>query len=70
VTRAAQVLTAVGALDDEAAAQILADFDLALGVRQADPASRAGLLTVIARRGAPSLPEKDLYFTDFGPWRT
>jgi hypothetical protein len=121
VTRAAQVLTAVGALDDEVAAQILADFELALGVREADPASRAGrisrpdprpprpvraagapaaigpvvplgqlvpvrreaasgelcllsyaqpasrgLLTMIARRGGPSLPEEDLYFNGFG----
>jgi hypothetical protein len=120
VTRAAQVLTAVGAVDDEVAAQILADFELALGVRQAGPASRAGriswpaaraprrmrtaapsapggpvvplgqlvqvrsmaasgelcllsyaqpasrgLFTMIARRGGPSVPEQDLYFTDF-----
>jgi hypothetical protein len=50
VTRAAQVLTAVGALDDEVAAQILADFELARGVRQADPASRAGLLSSPAAR--------------------
>ena len=121
VTRAAQVLTAVGAIDDAVAAQILADFELALGVREADPASRAarltrpgarppravrmtrppaagglvvplgqlvhvrreaaasgelcllsyaqpgsrGLLTMIARRGGPSLLEKDPYFNGF-----
>jgi hypothetical protein len=45
VTRAAQVLTAVGALDDDVAAQILADFELAVGVREADPASRAGRIS-------------------------
>jgi len=36
VGRVAQLLTAIGALDDEIADRILADFDLALVVRQAD----------------------------------
>jgi len=50
VLRVAQALLAVGALDDEVAAQILGDFDLATGARQADPASRRGLLSGPAAR--------------------
>ena len=40
VGRVADLLTAIGALDDEVADQIMADFDLALAARQAD--ARAG----------------------------
>ena len=40
VGRVAELLTAMGALDDEVADRILADFDLALVARQAD--ARAG----------------------------
>jgi len=50
VTRVAQVLTRVGALDDEAAAQIVGDFVLARGARHADPASRRGLIRGSADR--------------------
>src|SRR5689334_8040337 len=50
VLRVAQALLAVGALDDEVAAQVLGDFDLATGTRQADPASRRGLLSGLAAR--------------------
>src|SRR5438067_14210 len=56
VLRVAQVLTAVGALDDEVAAQILADFDLATGARQADPASRRRLLS--GRAAHPPRPAR------------
>jgi len=42
LTRAARVLTAVRALDDEAADQVLDDFALAIGIRQADPAGPRG----------------------------
>ena len=56
VHRVAQALLAVGALDDEVAAQILADFDLATGARQADPASRRGLLS--GRAAQPPRPER------------
>ena len=52
VARVAQVLTAVGALDATGVARILADFVLATGVRQDDPASR--LARVLAQ--APPLP--------------
>lgn len=52
VERAARVLTAVGALAEEVAAQILGDFDLALGTRDTGPA-RPGRL---ARERAPSWP--------------
>ena len=52
VARVAQVLTAVGALDATVAARTLADFVLATGVRQDDPASR--LARVLAQ--APPLP--------------
>jgi hypothetical protein len=40
VGRVAQLLTAVGALDDEVAERILADFDLALVARQGDAPGR------------------------------
>jgi len=48
----AQLLTAIGALDDEIADRILADFDLALVVRQADARGRRGLAAVSRRRSA------------------
>jgi hypothetical protein len=53
VTRVAQVLVLVGALDEGAAGQILDDFELALGLRQAgQAASAAGWFTRRARRAA------------------
>jgi hypothetical protein len=63
VERAAQALAFVGALDDAVADQILGDFELALGTRQAGPAGsvagwftrRAAGRTRLARRaGAPA----------------
>jgi hypothetical protein len=42
VARVARALTAVAALDDEVAAQILADFELALATRQAGSQGRRG----------------------------
>jgi hypothetical protein len=61
VGRVAQLLTAVGALDDEVADQILADFDLALAARQADAPGRRGLAAASQRRSAagrfrPAMP--------------
>ena len=53
VGRVAQLLTAIGALDDEVAGRILADFDLALVARQADAPGRRGLAAVSQRRWAP-----------------
>ena len=47
-----QLLTAMGALDDEVADRILADFDLALVVRQADAPGRRGVAAVSQRRSA------------------
>jgi hypothetical protein len=52
VGRVAQLLTAIGALDDEVADRILADFDLALVARQADAHGRRGLAAVSRRRSA------------------
>ncbi len=52
VERAARVLTAVGALDDEVATQILDDFELAFGSRDTGPARQARL----AERQAPRWP--------------
>jgi hypothetical protein len=54
--RIAQVLTAVGALDEQVAAQILEDFRLILAVRQAGSArQRRGRLTGLAApRGRPA----------------
>jgi hypothetical protein len=43
VGRVAQLLRAIGALDDEVADRILADFDLALVARQADARCRRAL---------------------------
>jgi len=53
VGRVAQLLTAIGALDDEVAGRILADFDLALVARQAGAPGRRGLAAVSQRRSAP-----------------
>jgi hypothetical protein len=50
VGRVAQLLTAIGALEDEIADRILADFDLALVARQADAPGRRGLAAVSQRR--------------------
>ena len=50
--RVAQLLTAIGALDDEVADRILADFDLALAARQADAPGRRGLAAVLLRSAA------------------
>jgi hypothetical protein len=52
VGRVAQLLTAIGALDDEVADRILADFDLALAARQGDAPGRPGLAAVSRRRSA------------------
>jgi hypothetical protein len=52
VRRVAQLLTAVGALDDEVADRILADFDLALVARQGDAQGRRGLAAVSRQRPA------------------
>src|SRR5689334_11266601 len=52
VGRVAQLLTAIGALDDMVADRILADFDLSLVVRQADAPGRRGLAAVSRRRSA------------------
>jgi hypothetical protein len=61
VGRVAQLLTAMGALDDEVAERILTDFDLALVARQADAPGRRGLAAVSQRRSAavrfrPAMP--------------
>jgi hypothetical protein len=50
VGRVAQLLTAIGALDQDVAERILADFDLALIARQADAPGRRGLAAVSQRR--------------------
>ena len=52
VDRVAQLLTAMGALDDEVADRILADFDLALVARQPDAPGRRGLAGVSRRSAA------------------
>jgi hypothetical protein len=61
VGRVAQLLAAMGALDDEVADRILADFDLALAARQADAPGRRGVAAVSQRRSAavrfrPAMP--------------
>jgi hypothetical protein len=61
VGRVAQLLTAMGALDDEVADRILADFDLALVARQAGAPGGRGLAAVSQRRSAavrfrPAMP--------------
>ena len=43
VTRVAQVLNAVGALEDEVATRIVEDFELALTIRTAGPGGRRHL---------------------------
>jgi hypothetical protein len=52
VGRVAQLLTAIGALDEDVAEQILTDFDLALIARQPDAPSRRGLAAISQRRSA------------------
>jgi hypothetical protein len=52
VGRVAQLLTAMGALDDEVADRILADFDLALAARQAGAPGRRGLAAILRRPAA------------------
>jgi len=52
VSRVAQALTAVGALDEETARGILDDFELAWALRHPDPVSRRHLVNAGA---APSL---------------
>ena len=57
----AELLTAIGALDDEVAGQIMADFDLALAARQADARGRRSLVARLQRRPAaarnrPAMP--------------
>jgi hypothetical protein len=60
VGRVAQLLTAIGALDDEVADQFLTDFDMALFARQADPPGRRSVAAVAWRRAAgryrPAIP--------------
>jgi hypothetical protein len=61
VGRVADLLTAIGALDDEVADQVMADFDLALAARQADARGRRFLLARLQRRSAaarsrPAMP--------------
>jgi hypothetical protein len=57
VGRVAQLLTAMGALDDEVADQVLADFDLALAARQADaPGLRFGPGMPVSSRSPASRP--------------
>jgi hypothetical protein len=61
VDRVAQLLTAMGALDDEVAGRILADFDLALLARQADAPGRRSVAAGAWRRSAavrfrPAMP--------------
>jgi hypothetical protein len=61
VGRVAQLLTAMGALDDEVADRILADFELALAARQADARGRRVLVAKWQRRSAaarfwPAMP--------------
>jgi hypothetical protein len=57
VARVARVLTAVGALDDEVAGQILGDFELALAVRQAGSGGRRGPGPGSWRRSSPIRPQ-------------
>ena len=57
VARVARVLTAVGALDDEVAGQILGDFELALAVRQAGSGGRRGAGPGSWRRSSPIRPQ-------------
>ena len=58
VGRVADLLTAIGALDDEVADQIMADFDLALAARQADARGRRFLprevAAAVSRRAVPA----------------
>lgn len=61
VGRVAQLLTAMGALDEEVAGRILADFDVALVARQADAPGRRGPAAVLRPRAAavrfrPAMP--------------
>ncbi len=61
VDRVAHLLTAIGALDDELAGRILADFDLALVARQADARYRRAMAAKPQRRSAamrfrPAMP--------------
>jgi hypothetical protein len=61
VGRVAELLTAIGALDDEVADRIMADFDLALAARQADARGRRVLVARLQRRPAgvrswPAMP--------------
>ena len=60
VERVALLLTAMGALDDEVADRILADFDLALVARQTDAPGRGGVAAVSWRRSPvvvrPAMP--------------
>ena len=61
VGRVALLATAMGALDDEVADRILADFDTALVARQADAPGRLGVAAVSRRRSAvarfgPAMP--------------
>ena len=57
VERAAQALALVGALDDAVADQILGDFELALGTRQAGPAARSRAGSRGGLRGARGRPD-------------
>jgi len=61
VGRVADLLTAIGALEDEVAGQIMADFDLALAARQGDDRGRRILLARLQRwpaaaRSRPARP--------------
>ena len=61
VGRVAQLLTVIGALDDQVAGRILADFHLALVARQADARARRGLAgrppgRSAAARSGPAVP--------------
>jgi hypothetical protein len=61
VGRVAELLTAIGALDNEVAGRIVADFGVALGARQADARYRRVLLGRSLRRSAgvrfgPAMP--------------
>jgi hypothetical protein len=52
VGRVADLLTAIGALDNEVAGQIMADFELALAARQGNARDRRFLLARLQRRPA------------------
>ena len=67
VIRVAQVLTSVGALDDRVADQILADFELAMAIRQAASPRWPGRGPGSWRRSSPMRPRSAMRAAGVGP---